>query len=354
MATGSGGTKRNPTFWLAVGLIALGVLILLRSLGLLLSASVSIFFSYWPLLLIGFGLDYLFKDDRSGRGEIPFGLLSVFLLAVLMALGPLFGLGRGAWAVTEVFSEPLAGARSARIELDLSSAPTTLTALDGSNELINATLTHSGRVAFSVRGRAEKVVRLAQRGRRGFSLFSPTDGTSNRWDIALTHQIPLELQVDGGSGQSTFNLVGLNLSKLEFDGGSGRSDFTLPTSQERYAVTLDGGSGRTVLDVVEGATLELEVDMGSGPLDINMGRDVDAHLELEGGSGSTRIALLPDADVRLEVDNDGLGSLVVGEQFVRVSGDDDEGVWQTPAFELAERPIVIVVDDAGSGSLQIR
>lgn len=351
MTTEFGGKKRSPTFWLAIGLIALGVLILLRSLGFLLGASVSILFSYWPLLLIGFGLDYLFKDDRSGKGEIPFGLLSILLLGVLMVLGPLPGLGRGARAVTDVFSEPLAGTRSARIEFDLSSAPTTVTALDGSNELINATLTHSGRIAFSVRGRADKVVRLAQRSRRGFNLFSPTNRASNRWGIALTPHIPLELQLDGGSGQSTFNLVGLNLSQLEFDGGSGSTDFTLPTSQERYAVTLNGGSGRTVLDIVEGAELELETEMGSGSLDITLGRDVDARLELEGGSGSTRVDLPSDAAVRLEVEDDGSSSLVVGKQLVRVSGDDDKGVWETPEFELAERQIVITVDDAGSGSV---
>lgn len=354
MTTEFGGKKRSPTFWLAVGLIALGVLILLRSLGFLLSASVSILFSYWPLLLIGFGLDYLFKDDCSGRGEIPFGLLSVLLLAVLMVFGPLVGLGRGAGAVTEVFSEPLAGARSARVELDLNSAPTTVTALDGSADLIRATLTHQGRIAFSVRGRADKVVRLAQRGRRGFNVFSPTGQTSNHWSVALTPHIPLDLQLDGGSGRSTFDLAGLNLLQLEFDGGSGSTDFTLPAGQERYAVTLDGGSGRTVLNVTEGAEFDLSTETGSGSIDITLRRDVDARLELEGGSGSTRVVLPSDAAVRLEVEDDGSGSLVVGEQLVRMSGDDDEGVWETPGFGQAQRQITVTVEDVGSGSFQVR
>ncbi len=354
MTTEANRRKPRPIFWWAVALITLGLFLLLRSLGFLVGARLSILFTYWPLLLVGFGLDYLFKDDRSGGREIPFGLSSVLLLAALMAFGPPLGLSRGPQLITEVFTEPLEGTGTARLELDLSSAPTRVTALGSSAELIDATLTHSGRVAFSVRGGTDKVVRLSQRGRSRFNLFSYRDPARSRWDVALTPHIALNLNIDGGSGQATFELAQLNLSQLEFDGGSGSAEFTLPASQERYTVSLDGGSGRTVLEVVDGTELDLAAETGSGSVEITLGHDVDARLELEGGSGSTRVAFPPDADVRLEVEDDDSGSLAVGDSLIRVSGDDNEGVWETSEFGQAERQIVITVEDVGSGSFQIR
>ncbi len=330
-------------------LVVAGLIWLLISIGLISIASLNVLVTYWPLLLIGIGLDYFL--GRGGRFGIPYTLAALGLLLLLMLIGPALGLSRGAKVITEQFSEPLGDARSAQITLDLASAPTKVFALRGSANLIDAELTHIGTINFEVSGEQEKTVRLSRNVRNvnfGFGGFNQTN-----WDIGLSPELPIDLRIDVGSGRAGLELSDLNLSGLNLQGGSGSVELTLPASANRYEAEYDGGSGSSSLTVADRAELDLSVDVGSGSFTADLG-DVDLTLELRGGSGSTSINLPRNAAARVEVRDDGSGSLNVRGGLERLSGSDDEGVWQSRNFEQAERQIIILVRDAGSGSISIR
>ena len=332
-------------------LVAVGIIWLLVEIRVISAASIAILLTYWPILLVGIGLDYFL--GRQARPGIPFTLIAVAALLVLMAIGPTLGLSRGPNVVTERFSEPLGSAESARISLDLASAPTRVFSLQDET-LIDANLTHTGTIEFDVRGDQLKEVQLRRidsPARFDFGFLA-----QRRWDIGLSRDLPLNLRIDVGSGRAILELEDLDLTALELDGGSGSMALKLPPSQTttRYQVELDAGSGSTDLTVADRAALDMVVDVGSGSFSADLGREVSLDLELSGGSGSTRIDVPGDAAVRLEVRDDGSGSLRVGGRLDRVSGEGDRGVWETRDFAEAEQQIVITVRSAGSGSISIR
>ena len=225
-------------------------------------------------------------------------------------------------------------------------------ALDGSGELVNAELTHTGTINFTARGDANKVVELSR------TFEGPSFGfpgvLQTKWDIGLSPELPIDLFVDVGSGPVQLELDRLDLSDFTLSGGSGPVQLDLPASQERYQAEIDGGSGPIKLDLSDRAELELVVDVGSGPFTATLGRDLDLDLSLSGGSGPIRIDLPGGAEVKVEAWDDGSGPLTVGGGLQRVSGDDDTGVWQTSGFDQAERQILITVRSAGSGPITIR
>lgn len=336
--------KTNPTYRLALALIALGGLLLLGALGLLSVERWALLFRFWPLVAISFGLDLL--GFKTGR-KLSFGGISLALLAALVLLGPALGLAGG--SVTETFEVPLGATRSADVGLDLGAASVQVSALGGGPDLLRAAVTHRGRVALSVRGGDRKTVRLAERGRVfGFG------AQAGRWNVGLHPNVPLELSVDGGSGRAVLDLYGLELSELNLEGGSGTVDLTLPASGAPYEAFFDGGSGHARLTVEGGATLSLEADSGSGGLEVTFGENVAADLELNSGSGAVTVTLPPDAEARLEVGDRGSGAISLPPRFVQVGGDSEEGVWETLGFTEAERTVTVRLEDRGSGAIRVR
>jgi hypothetical protein len=326
----------------AILLIAVGLMWFLITIGTFSNASVSILFAYWPVLLIGLGLDIFL--GRSGPMGVPYTALAAGVLILVMLIGPALGLSRGPNVVTETFTEPLGNAQSARINLDLASAPNQIFALDGDGELINAELTHTGTINFTARGDTNRVVELSRTFEGPSFGFAGVLQTS--WDIGLSPELPIDLFVNVGSGPVNLELVRLDLSDFTLDGGSGPVELELPASQGRYQAEIDGGSGPIKLDLSDRAELELAVDVGSGPFTATLGRDLDLDLSLSGGSGPIRIDLPAGAEVKVP--------LTVGGGLQRTSGDDDTGVWQTSGFDQAEQQILITVRSAGSGPITIR
>lgn len=341
----------SPATRVALVLIALGLILLLLRLSIFSSASLVVLSRFWPLLLVGFGLDLL---GRRPHPSLSYGMLSVFLLLALMLLGPALGLGGRLRA--ESLNVPLAGTRSADIELDLSAAPATVSVLTDSPDLLRADITDRGRVILNTRGNDDKTVRLAER-RRFFGFGSEgRRSEGGRWQVGLSPTVLLELSVDSGSGPTDLDLEGLQLTDLELESGSGSTEAVLPASRDRYDVAWDGGSGATRLSVTDGAAFDFEGDGGSGALELTFGGDVAAELELDGGSGPMTFTLPANTEARFEVEDSGSGALQLSERFRRVSGDedDDEGAWETTGFAGAERAIIIRIQDSGSGSITVQ
>lgn len=329
---------------LAVALIALGALWLLGSLGLFPTGFLVRALAWWPLLLIGLGLD-LVMPERAPRG-VPFVVLAVLLALVLALPGP----WRAPAERERAFAEPVGGAERARIVLELGSPPTELRSLDDPATLFEAVIRDRADVRFEVSGRDRKSIALSRRGRpwRG-----PAGDAS--WDLGIGPAVPVDLTVDGGSGGAVLDLSGVRLERLRVDGGSGPVELALPGADAEgpeQDAEVDGGSGPVRLRIAPGARGEWRVDGGSGPVDVTLAEGVRGRLVLEGGSGPIRLDLPDGAPVALDVDDDGSGSLRVAAWLARTEGSGDTGRWRAGAD--GDPPLRVVVEDAGSGSIEVR
>ncbi len=339
-------------FWPIV-LIGIGVVALLANAGALSRENISVLFRLWPVLLILIGIDIMFGRRSPAIGAL-IGIGAVAAVIGMMLVGPSLGWDQDWEVKTDRFSAPIGQATSARVELDLGSSPTELTALSDSDDLIDAELTYLGEIKFEVSGDQEKSVKLSESdGGRWFWFDWFNDDEELRWDVGLSKDLPLELNADGGSGSMTLDLAALQLTRLSLDVGSGSADLDLSTGS--YPAQVDGGSGSTRLRVPAGAAVDLEIDVGSGSVTVGIADRATVELRIDGGSGSLTVDVPDDAAVRVDVRDSGSGSVRVPSRYERTrSGDRDEGTWETPGYGSADYQIEIQIESVGSGSLEVR
>lgn len=242
------------------------------------------------------------------------------------------------------FIESADGVTSARVDLKLSMGKTTIAATENADNLFEADLEYVGEVDYAVSGDAEKVVFLGQKKSSNAvvdsfkrALKSIGKQSENlKWDVRLSPNVPLRLDIEVGVGQGMFDLSGLQLTKLDLEGGVGENNLTLPQSDTPYTLTIDGGVGETNIDVPENTALKITVDGGVGAININ----------------------LPDNTAARVISDGTLGGVKVPSAFQRVAKDegdmlDRSGTWETPGFNLAERQVVIEFD-GGVGARNVR
>ena len=337
-----GGARRDL---LPLALIAAGVLWLLFQTGFVPPRALAALALFWPLLLVGVGLDLL--RVRRPWTALPYTALA----ALVVVVAALFVPRPEASPPVTAFHEPVGTARSASVHLELSSASSHVYAATDPSTLLDAQIRGRPAATFEVRGDGHKTVTV--RPQRGRPWLPATLGT-RRWDLALGPGVPLDLRVDAGSGASNLDLAGLRLTGLRLDVGSGASTVTLPGSTDAYRADVQGGSGPTRIDATPGASLDLSLDMGSGSTDLVLPPGTGARVSLRSGSGPVRIEVPSAAPVRLEVLDDGSGSLHVASFLTRRSGSGDTGVWESAGARGGTPGILITVTSAGSGSISIR
>lgn len=290
--------------------------------------------NWWPYLLIGIGLFFLL-----GNLNIIAGLFRLWPL-ILIAIGVmlLFGKTGSATVKHERFSEPVDGAESARVKLNLAVGEHNVTSTTTPDTLIDADLTYVGEVAFAVSGEQEKMVSLSQSPAFTVEWLNPANWFNHNqklhWDIGLSPDVPIDLDVHGGVGAARLDLSNLSLTHVEVGGGVGEIDLTLPARGD-YDGYLKIGVGEFRITVPSGAS---------------------ADLRIKGGVGECTVNVPPDAAVRLDA-RTGIGDISVPLRMTRVSGGGDgiskSGVWETSDFASAERKIVIDFD-GGVGELRVR
>lgn len=326
--------RYRSLFW-PILLVGVGIVWLLSNLGLIQTISLGSILRFWPIVLIVFGLDMLFSRRYPWVGAVV-GLLAVAGVVGLLMFGPQIGIATNTETKSETFSTPLEGVKTAEYDLDTSSSPVVITALDDNkSDLISADVTYRGIMRFDVNGSDHTTVRMSEYTDNTSWLNWDFSFDNLRWDIGLSPEVPSEIILNGGSGAITMDLSGLQLTSLQTDLGSGASTITLPQSQDAYTVEVESGSGSVTLNVPDKASLTLTLDTASG---------------------ATNVIIPAKAAVRIEVNDDGSGSLNLPNGLTKASDSSsfDIGAWQTPNYDTADYKILIQVLGQGSGSLSIR
>ena len=313
--------RYRSIFW-PILLIGIGVIWLLANLEIVPGINWRILWRFWPLIFIAIGLDVIFASRAPILGAI-LGLVTVGLAILLLLLAPSLGLKTSTEVITETFSEPIGAAESAQIYIDLSVGKTDVYALSDSTQLVDAEITHIGEILFQTRGEEKRTIELTQKESLEIR-FTDWPEEELRWDIGLSPQIPLYLELRGGVGEVDLELSELQLSGLDIDVDVGGLNLTLPAMDEFYAVKVRSDVGEVKITILEGA---------------------DVKLDLAGDVGDFSIILPDDAAVRLDAETD-VGGIQLPAGFRRVSGDEDDligesGVWETENYDSADRQITI-------------
>jgi len=183
-------------------LIGLGVIWLLNNLGMLEWSVWEVIFRLWPVLLVAVGLDLLL-----GRRSIWGSLLALVLtLAILAGVLWLFmvGMGTGGAFASEDVRQALDGATQAEVVIAPAVGTLHIEALSESANLIEGAIClGSGERTtpeFAVEGETATFTLRSE----GVT-FGPFIGSwddQRGWDLGLNPDVPLQLEISLGVGQS--------------------------------------------------------------------------------------------------------------------------------------------------------
>ncbi len=242
-------------------LIGLGVVFLLNNLGILSWSMWDVIFRLWPVLLIAAGLDIII-GRRSAWGSL---LGVVLLLVVLAGALWLFGAydGTGQAETGEEIRQALDGATEAEVVIAHSFGTLYVESLLESANLIEGTVRpgRGERVRHDFAIEGEKATFTLRSEGVSVGPFPGGWGGQRTWDLGLNPDVPLELEISLGVGQSDVDLRGLTVSELDMDMGIGQTTVTLP-EEGRFWARIDGAIGQTVVLIPEGLAVRVHVDTG--------------------------------------------------------------------------------------------
>jgi len=237
-----------------------------------------LFARFWPLLLVLWGLARLWRYWRGSQHPeaARAGALTardIFLIVCIVLIGLVISRGvshRGSvtdfrgTAHTDTQTVELQGAGSVRVELVMGAGE--LIVGGGADKLLQGDFSYSvpewkPRIAYDVvdnRGRL-KVEQEAGTVHMGHA--------NNRWDLRLNNDVPMELHVRMGAGESRLNLGGLSLSRLTVEGGAGDLDVDLTGDwAQDLEAHIKGGVGRVTLHLPTEVGVEVSARGGLGAI----------------------------------------------------------------------------------------
>ena len=247
-------------------LILVGVALLLQQLGVW-TISWARLLPWWPLILILLGADILLSRTRAGRWA--YLLLVVAAVTLMLLAAPPSRVPRE--YEQETVAYPLESWREATVRVQMGVGRLVVSALEGSDDLMRADITHD-------RSRSSVMSSLDRLGDRAVielkSTAAALDPTlaaiSDVWEVRLSPELPLTLEIEGGVSRSEINLTGLSLARLDLNVGVGDVQVTL-AERAPYEAEIHGGVGRLVVTVPADSPARIRVDEGLGSVDVGAG-----------------------------------------------------------------------------------
>jgi hypothetical protein len=203
-----------------VALAAAGVLLLLRNIGVL-PAGITV----WPVLLIAVGAVLLIAGLQQRSGED---------------------------APAEAAAVPLNGARAARLVLQHGAGVLDVSAAAGPGHLFDGTF--AGGVRHEVQRRDDRLEVTLRHPADPERLIRQSRGL--RWSVALTREVPVDLEVRTGASRVRLDLDAVQLGDLRVQTGASEVDVRLP-SRGRSRVRVSAGAAEVRLHVPQGVAASI-------------------------------------------------------------------------------------------------
>jgi hypothetical protein len=129
-----------------------------------------------------------------------------------------------------------------------------------------------------------------------------TGNDTNRWDVRLNRDIPIDMNAHLGAGEVRLRLGDLTLSNLAIDVGAGELDLDLRGSPKKsYDVHVNGGVGEARIHLPRNVGIEARAQGGIGSVDASglqhdggryynsTSSPVTIHLDVQGGVGNIKL-----------------------------------------------------------------
>jgi DNA-binding protein YbaB len=253
----------------AVILIALGAAFLMANMGIIAFNWASLW-SFWPVLLILFGLD-LILGRRSAFGSLLLAVLSLAIVAGVIWLAgtqeaaptstrwmPMFR-GGPVEPISSDIAVPLQQVDELDVRLGLTMMSLEIDALSDDGYAAQGDYTTDARIEPEVNYEAHN-------GRGQLTITQPDLHTPMRWTGTIDHRmtlglppgVPIALEVDADLGKVDLNLEDLDVYSLTVNASSGAVVVVLPDEGRLDEVDIDADLGKVTLEAPDGASLDID------------------------------------------------------------------------------------------------
>ena len=266
--------RKSTLFWGLI-LIAVGILLLLNSLGIL---AVNVWDLVWPLVLIALGLWILW---------------GIFL--------------GGPTATVEEVTIPLEGAGQARVRIRHGAGQLSVDASAGPGQLMDGTF--YGGLDPHVRRTGDTLDVDMRTPPSAFPFFMMPWNWGSRgtldWSFGLNGEVPLSLDLESGASDMRLDLADLRVTELRLQTGASATRITLPANAGHTRAEIHSGAASVAVRVppgvaarvrVQGGMAEFKVDRDRFPRtgDVYQSADYDTasnkvDLHIETGVGSVNV-----------------------------------------------------------------
>jgi hypothetical protein len=186
------------------------------------------------------------------------------LIALLLFTGLLSGCSSGAKVgtlQTESQAVELGGAQSVDVNINMGAGNLTLTG--GAEKLLEADFTYNVAKLKPDVKYANGALFVQQPGVEGLPVLQGITGFRNEWGLRLNNDMPMNLRVNIGAGNSDLQLAGLSLTGLDLILGAGKSTVDLNDDWVRdLDVTIDAGATDLSVRLPKDVGVRVQVDRG--------------------------------------------------------------------------------------------
>lgn len=246
---------------------------------------------YWPVLLIFLGLgkvwDHLRPRDASQAGGAWLGGGEIAVILLLVIAGIALSFQTASRRIHDLETIDRQGSEPVQVHIQMPAGDLKLSG--GASRLMEADFNYDEaegkpEISYHVSGSAGRLD-ITQPGRKFH--MGPT---RNDWNLRFANNIPMELKVEMGAGQSELKVGELSLTRLEINMGAGQvtADLTGDWKKDLDA-EIHGGVGHAVISLPVDVGVRVHATGGIGSITAGgLKRDGDEYVnELYGKSPVT-------------------------------------------------------------------
>jgi hypothetical protein len=238
--------------------------------------------------------------------------------------------------LTDNFSEPLDGATTAKVDINVGDGNLTIDRLTGGEPVLAGGrlqyLEDQGLPTRSVNtsnGQITLTLRAGGSTKQPWFRFpwSACNGATE-WQIHLNPSVPSDITAHSDGGNVVLNLAGMAVTRVSAETGGGNMDVVLPDNAANLGVTAKAGAGNVTVELGSGITGSAVVNAGSG-------------------AGNVAVRIPSGVAARIHATT-GLGKASVDPRFGKV----DRATYQSPDFDSAADKVEIMAH-SGAGNVSV-
>lgn len=280
-----GGAVEFPLF-----LVAIGIVLLLQTLGVLSWDLWATLWKFWPVVLVLVGLSLVLRSA-------PRWMMPVFTVALLGgAIGiaiAIHGPMAGGKTYSGTFSEPLGDTQKARIEMDFSAGRLLVGALPATSDML---------IEVEFQGASHEVRKTVRRiGSETTVALSREWGTvawprppGEEWKVRIARGVPLDLNLNSGASEAVLDLTDLDVDRSKLDAGAADIKVTFPVASGQTEATVKAGAAKLELIVPESVAASITLKSGLSSVDVDESRfpkDGDRYQSADYDTAPNRLTL---------------------------------------------------------------